>query len=237
MKSNLIVIPIRANSKRLLNKNIKPFYGIPLLEFTINFALNCTENSEIVVCTDCAISREISLGYGLECIGRPALISHEFATTSSVIKHVLVEKVNANGNNYNSVVTLQVTNPLRPNNLFHESMAVFNNAFVKDSVIGVSLNDRKIGSIDDNYFRPFNYVSGQRSQDMAKSYFENGAIYISKPQTVLNNDLFGDKILPFIHESKFVEEDIDTLEDFDKAEELLRSNLNVFRHLFKNKKI
>ena len=233
MNPNLVIIPIRSNSKRLVNKNIKLLNGIPLLEYTINFALNCTDNTEILICTDCNISKQIASNYGLEVIDRPYEISHDLAKTSSVLQYALKKKLIHN-KNYNSVITLQVTNPLRPQNLYFDSIKIFNNSIEKDSVISVTLNEKKIGKVDKSFFTPLNYILGQRSQDMPKTYYENGLIYISKPDLILQNaDIFGEKIIPIINENKLCNIDIDTLNDFENAEKLLLKNFNYFNHLLK----
>jgi CMP-N-acetylneuraminic acid synthetase len=233
MNLNLIVIPLRANSKRLKSKNIRLFNGIPLLEYTINFAINCTKNTEILVCTDCEISKQIAIQYGLEVIDRPYEISHDLAKTSNVIKYVLEKKTKQN-KIYNSIITLQVTNPLRPRNLFYEAIEIFNNTTMKDSVISVTSNEKKIGKIHKGYFSPLNYNLGERSQDIPKTYYENGLIYISNPNIILHtSNLFGEKIIPIIVDNKLCNADIDTLDDFESAENLLINNISYFKHLLK----
>ncbi len=232
MKSNLVIIPARANSKRLPNKNVKLFNGIPLITYTLKYAINICKNSEIIVCTDCPIATEISTNLDIITLGRPYEISDDYSTTSSVLKHVLITQKNK-GKIYQSVTTLQVTNPLRPINLFDNSLKLFNSKIDKDSVVSVSKNKKKIGCIVDGYFETINYKSEQRSQDMNNSFYENGLIYISKPNQILENDnLFGKKILPLEVDGDFPIVDIDTLNDFLEAETLLINNINKFDHLF-----
>lgn len=231
MKNNLVVIPARANSKRLLNKNTKLLNGIPLITYTIRYAINFCKNSDIIVCTDCPIAKTISNNLGIMTLERPFYISNDHATTSSVLKYVL-EIQQEKGCFYQSVTTLQITNPFRPANLYNDAFELFISDFHKDSVISITPNNKKIGNITNSYFESLNYQCEQRSQDINNSYFENGLIYISKPQQILEKEnLFGSKILPLIVDANFPIIDIDTLEDFIEAEKILQKNRFLFDHI------
>ena len=49
---NICIIPARGNSKRILNKNIKKFYGKPLIYYSINLAKKSKLFDKIFVSTD-----------------------------------------------------------------------------------------------------------------------------------------------------------------------------------------
>ncbi|HMI07092.1 MAG TPA: hypothetical protein VK528_06080, partial [Flavobacterium sp.] len=68
---------------------------------------------------------------------------------------------------------------------------------------------------------PFNYEMGQRSQDLQPLYFENGLLYISRLELILNDIIVNDAAFPMEVDHRFAAVDIDTQADFDYAEYLI----------------
>lgn len=221
MKSKTIaIIPARGGSKRLPNKNILLLGNYPLLVHSILFAQANNEIiDEIYVSTDDEKIKEIALQYGAKVINRPKEISGDFEPTVSALKHVL-ESIDEQIEN---VILLQPTNPLRPENLLKECFEKFKGLEV-DSLFTVSQNHHKLGKIKNNKFQPFNYEIGQRSQDLEPLYYENGLLYITKANAILNDKIISENAFPYIVNHIFASVDIDTKQDFDYAEYLLKSN-------------
>lgn len=218
MKSKTIaIIPARGGSKRLPEKNIKLLDGLPLIVHSILFArANATIIDEIYVTTDDAQIKKIALQYGAKVIDRPAELSGDFEPTVSALKHALsiITEVE-------NVVLLQPTNPLRPENLLKEAFEIF----IKEnheSLFAVSQDHQKFGKIVNNKFLPFNYEIGQRSQDLEPLYFENGLLYITKAKLILEDIIISKNAFPLQINHPFATVDIDTQEDFDYAEYLIK---------------
>lgn len=212
----IAIIPARGNSKRLPGKNLLTLGELPLLAHSILFAkANPEIIDEVYVSTDCENIKKIALKFGAKVIERPAEISGDLEPTVSALKHVLetIEEVD-------SVVLLQPTNPLRPENLLKEAFEVYNSSQV-ESLFTVSRNYQKFGRIVDNRYIPFNYKIGQRSQDLEPLYFENGLLYISKANLILKDSILSEMAIPFIINHPFANIDIDTREDFKYAEYLI----------------
>jgi N-acylneuraminate cytidylyltransferase len=220
-KTNKIVciIPARGQSKRLPRKNVINFLGQPLIAHSIIMAKKSLHVNEVFVSTDDEEIADVAKIYGAKIIERPKYLSNDLATTASAIKHA-VEQNEIKELNPLGILTLQPTNPLRPLNLIDE--AIF--SFIKfkdeiDSLISISLNKNKIGKIEHGNFIPVTYLAGQRSQDMNPTYFENGLLYLTKIDVILNcENLFGEKIKTLIVDSPFADVDIDTKQDLDWAE-------------------
>lgn len=215
----IAIIPARGGSKRLPGKNIKLFDGLPLISYAIKLALSNSKISKVIVSTDDDEIARVAQQYGAEIIRRPEEIAGDTATTTSALKHVL-ETVYDNPNLPNAVITLQVTNPLRSEKLLEECISTFEREFnTIDSVITVSENKHKLGEIENNRFSPTLYNLEQRSQDLKKYYFENGQIYITKSDIILEKEsVFGDEVFPIVVNDLFSTIDIDTLEDFELGE-------------------
>ncbi|HCE54166.1 MAG TPA: acylneuraminate cytidylyltransferase family protein [Lutibacter sp.] len=216
----IAIIPARGGSKRLPNKNKILMGGIPLLVRSIKFA---KENhiDKIVVSTDDASIKEIALQYGAEVLDRPAALATDNSPTIDTLKQVM-ENV---AGNYDYVVVLQPTNPLRPKNLLQEALKQMKEGNF-DSLMTVTRNEQKFGKIINDKFVPYNYAIGQRSQDLEPLYFENGLLYIAKTTLILEGKLVGENHLPFIVNHPYAKVDIDTQEDLDYAEYLFNKYNN-----------
>ncbi len=214
---NIAIIPARGNSKRLPGKNIIPLANLPLIAHSIKYAQQQDEVDEIYVTTDDRDIKETALYFGAKVIDRPPHISGDHEPTVSALKHVL-QSINYDVEN---VIVLQPTNPLRPKNLLHEAMNLFNSKN-RDSLFTVSQNRHKLGKINSEQFEPYNYEFGQRSQDLEPLYFENGLLYISKAELILDNKIISKKAYPFIINHIFANVDIDTQDDLEYAEYLIQ---------------
>lgn len=215
----IAIIPARRGSKRLEDKNILHLGGIPLIAHSILYAQkNTTIIDAIYVSTDDLTIKKIALEYGVKVIDRPESLSGDFEPTVSALKHVL-ESIDFEVEN---IILLQATNPLRPENLLNDAFAIFQKQSC-NSLFTVSRNHQKLGKIAENKFHPFNYTIGQRSQELDPLYFENGMLYISKAKLILQNKIISETSYPFEVNSVFANVDIDTQEDLEYANYLIKN--------------
>jgi len=215
----IAIIPARGGSKRLPEKNTKLLGNIPLLAHSILYAKqNSAIIDEIYVSTNDDKIKKIALEYGAKVIDRPESLSGDLEPTVTALKHVLesIEKEIEN------VILLQATNPLRPENLLKDAFDLYLKGN-HDSLFTVSRNHQKFGKINEGKFVPFNYEIGQRSQDLEPLFFENGLLYITKSEKILNDIIISKDALPFEINHTFASVDIDTQEDFDYAQYLYKN--------------
>ena len=218
MKNKTIaIIPARGGSKRLINKNLSLLDEIPLLVHSIKYA---QANSEIIdqiyVTTDDENIKKCALQYGAIVIDRPIELSGDLEPTITALQQVLqsIKPVD-------SVILLQPTNPLRPISLLKECFAKYKQLKC-DSLFTVTQNLHKLGKINNDKFSPFNYTIGQRSQDLEPLFFENGLVYITKAQSILKDKIITENTFPYLVNHIFANVDIDTQEDFDYANYLIK---------------
>jgi N-acylneuraminate cytidylyltransferase len=121
---------------------------------------------------------------------------------------------------FDNVVLLQPTSPLRPPNLLDKCIDSFDRN-ERGSLATVSPLKFKVGEIADDHFIPLNYSFEQRTQDLKGFYFENGLIYITKKQEIVEGRIFSADLLPYVVDSIHAHIDIDTREDLDYAEFVL----------------
>ena len=216
----IAIIPARGGSKRLPNKNILSLGGMPLLVHSILYAKdNAHIIDEVYVSTDDEKIKEIALHFGAKVITRPQSISGDNEPTISSLQHVILSI----DENVENVILLQPTNPLRPKNLLEDCFQKFI-SLQCESLFTVSKNELKLGKIIDNIFIPFSYKIGQRSQDLEPLFYENGLLYIVKAATILEDKIITQNAYPYLVNHIFAKVDIDTQEDFDFAEYLIKKS-------------
>ncbi len=219
-----VIIPARANSKRLPGKNMKILGNKPLIQHSIDYALNNFKANEIWVNSDDKKIIEFAKTKGLNTLVRPNNLGLDFTSTVDVLKfHVnyfVEKKIECS-----SIILLQPTNPFRDKDLLSLAIKKFESSN-RNSLATFSIHEKKIGKINNNFYKPINYLPGQRSQDLEKTFFENGLLYITKCKSILSGKIITKDVYPFIcydFESKI---DIDYLEDFHFAEFLIKNRLN-----------
>ena len=212
----IAVIPARGGSKRLPKKNILPFAGSPLICHSIALARSLRAIDRVCVSTDDPEIASIAKEAGAEIVMRPPELATDRSTTASAIRHALLMMADS-GARADAVLTLQPNCPLRTAEIVTDAIALYHREH-PDSVVGVTKSHHKLGPIENGRFIPA-YRTGMRSQDMADQYFENGVVYVSRADMVIQSeDLFGAQMAPLVIDPLYALGDIDTLLDFQVAE-------------------
>ncbi|MCT7461758.1 acylneuraminate cytidylyltransferase family protein [Aliarcobacter cryaerophilus] len=221
-KTFLAIIPARGGSKRLPRKNILDLCGKPLISWSIEAALKSKYISKVVVSSDDEEILNISSNFGADIIKRPYELANDTATTFDAIKHTI-----DNFKNYDYIVLLQPTSPLRNEKHIDEAIELLEEKQA-DAIVSVCEMDHsplwsntlpKDGNMN-NFLR--DEVLNKRSQDLEKYYRVNGAVYICKTDKLLENKSFflKDNIFAYIMDRKS-SIDIDEEIDFEIAKVLI----------------
>lgn len=220
---SLFLIPARGGSKGIPHKNIKLMNGKPLIYYSIDVARAIADDADICVSTD---DREI-----IECVEktgltvpfvRPDALSSDTATTSDVIIHAL-EYYKQQGKQYDNVVLLQPTSPLRNAEQVKEAMLLYRNEI--DMVVSVKQSFASVVTFKENsegfLEHAFDVSKGVRRQDALPLYEYNGAIYVINAERIYRGGLSQlTKVVKYVMpESDSV--DIDNMVDWKICEFLL----------------
>ena len=110
----LAIIPARAGSKRIPNKNIRNFCGLPLLAYPIKQAKQCGFINRIIVDTDSPRIAVIAKKYGAEvpCL-RPKHLAGDKSRVVDSIIYLLKSLKSKDGYVPEYIILLQATSPLR----------------------------------------------------------------------------------------------------------------------------
>jgi CMP-N-acetylneuraminic acid synthetase len=187
----IAIIPARGGSKRIQNKNVIPLNGKPLIEYTIESAIQSKKIQKIVVTSDSDEILGIAKKYeNITAHKRKENISNDYSPTSEAIIDVL------KGNEeYDFVMLLQPTSPLRGYNQIIEAIELLNRKNAKQivSVTKCETSPLWCNKLDntlslENFFDESKAL--QRSQDLEQYYKLNGAIYISDTKEYLKSKSF-----------------------------------------------
>ncbi len=229
------LIPARGGSKGVPRKNIKKLADKPLIQHTIEEAKKSNKINRLIVSTDDEEIANISKGLGMRVIKRPEELSQDDTPTLPVIQHT-IEELEKEGNTVDAIILLQPTAPFRKQKHIDEAITLFLEK-TPESVISIGKVPEHFNpfwqiSLEENYTRLFmgkynkkikTFIS--RRQDLPDTYYRDGAIYITKKETLLSGKLIGDICVPYIIKDKnFV--NIDTCEDFEYAEYILNNEKN-----------
>jgi pseudaminic acid cytidylyltransferase len=108
----LCLIPARGGSKRLPGKNIRPFFGHPLLAYSIAAAQNSGLFAKVVVSTDDPDIGRIAEWYGADYLARPAELASDQSDLVEVGLHA-IDSMNRQGMPCSELCVLMPVCPLR----------------------------------------------------------------------------------------------------------------------------
>ena len=223
---NICVIPARGGSKRIPRKNIKAFNGRPIIAYSIKAALESNCFDHVIVSTDDNEIAEAAKKYGAKVpFIRPAKLSNDYAGTIPVIKHT-IEWLEGHNNTIDNVCCLYATAPFIQSQTISKAFqqllesksdycfSVTSFAFPIQRSIKIT-QDNKV-----NMFYPENF--NVRSQDLEESYHDAGQFYWGKAQAFKDElPIFSEAASPYIL-PRYLVQDIDTTEDWIRAEAMYR---------------
>jgi len=219
------IIPARGGSKGLPRKNVLPLAGKPLVVWTIEAALAAETVGRVVVSTDDEEIEAVAREAGAEVVRRPAELATDTAPTEPAVFHALEQLECTEGYRPDAVALLQCTSPLRGADIIDAGVRkLFETGC--DAVMTVTPIQHWYLSgylrSGDVFVPEYDYASRPRHQDMPQKYRENGALYVTRREALYRyrNRLGGDVRVVIMDALRSL--DIDTVEDFALAEEVLR---------------
>jgi pseudaminic acid cytidylyltransferase len=218
----IAVIPARGGSKRIPGKNIKPFYGRPILAWSIEAAKSSGMFDHVIVSTDDDEIAEVAKQWGAEVpFMRPAVLSDDFVGAIEVIAHATRWYLD-HGYHLDAVCCIFATAPfLRVADLIQGWEALeFGNwqyAFAATDFaapIFRSFQQTLDGGVE--MFFPEHFLT--RSQDLPKALHDAGQFCWGRPLAwTQSKRVFDHHSIPIVI-PRWRVQDIDTLEDWERAE-------------------
>lgn len=220
MKS-VAVITARGGSKRIPRKNIKPFLGKPIIEYSIEAALKTGVFNEVMVSTDDEEIAQVAVNVGAKVpFLRSEQTSNDFATTADVLLEV-IDSYERIGTSFDKVCCIYPTAPFVTANALKTAMMLLEQEKC-DCVIPVvkfSFPPQRGVVIKDGKVVPkWPENMSKRSQDLEPFYHDCGQFYCLDVESFKKQKkIWMDNVVPFIQDEINVQ-DIDTAEDWKIAE-------------------
>jgi CMP-N-acetylneuraminic acid synthetase len=187
------LVPMRAESKRVPNKNIRMFNGKPLYFYILNSLLGCPYINEIYVNTNSPIlMEEIPKSFDrVRVIPRPDHLCADTVPMNDILLHD-VKYVEADW-----YLQTHSTNPLLRTQTITRAIETMLNSPDYDTLFGVTPMFTRLW---DTQGRPVNHKWGEllRTQDLKPIYEENSNLYLFRAETLENlNNRIGERPLMF----------------------------------------
>jgi pseudaminic acid cytidylyltransferase len=222
--SNIVLIPARSGSKRIKNKNIIEFEGMPIIGHAIKLARETELFDDVIVSTDDEVIRNISLKFGASVPWtRPQHLADDFATTLDVMKHSAEEIIKIHPQTKN-ICCLYPATPLLDHEIIKKAYELFilsDANFTFPSIEHPIYRTFTLGEKKEVVLN-FPEHSQTRTQDLKKTYIDSGQFYWGKLDAWLEgSEIFGPHsnslVIP-----RYSVVDIDSMEDFELAESLFK---------------
>jgi CMP-N,N'-diacetyllegionaminic acid synthase len=223
------IIPARGGSKGVSGKNIKLLNGKPLLQYTSEIALESKFLTDVILSSDDnqIITVAKSLGIQVPFL-RPEDLAQDTTPTIDVIIHALQWYENQ-AIFFDAVCLLQVTSPFRTIEFLDKAIEKFI-ASGCDSLVSVQKVPHEYNphwTFEINTEGNLKIATGEekiisRRQELPDAYHRDGSIYIMKTEILLQQHSLYGKSISFIESAPEFYVNIDTLADWEKAEEISR---------------
>lgn len=214
------VIPARAGSKGIPNKNIRLLNEKPLIYYVLKNALTSKYINKVIVSTDSKEVEIIAKQMGAEVKWRDETLCGDKITLDSVIYDAIKTE------EYNYVVTMQPTSPtLKVSSLDSAIQYTIENDL--DTVISGLNKPHLAWKVDKNGFKYPDYKERLNRQYLPPYFLETGAFVISKSEVVTEYTRIGDNIDIYeISEEEAI--DIDTFSDLKYCENIMKNQTVAF---------
>ena len=221
----IAIIPARKGSKGLPGKNIKDLIGKPMIAYSIEEALKSKHITEVVISTDCKEIEEVAVKYGAKS---PFLRPEHLATDNAkaIDNYIyVIDRINKEfGYDVKDFVVLQPTSPLRKVEDIDGSIELFKGKNA-DSVISYTEEHHPIEwhkyITDEGKFENIFEERLINRQEIKKSYFPNGAVFVFDYELIKQGKYFSDNSYAYIM-PRLRSVDVDTIEDFKYIEFLMK---------------
>ena len=221
---NVAVIPARGGSKRIPRKNIKEFLGKPIIAYSIEVAKYSRCFERIIVSTDDQEIANVAQQYGAEVpFIRSSHLSDDFTGTNAVVADTL-RRINSK---IDYVCCIYATSPFIQATTLSSGLELLRrNPDIEFAITVTSFPfpvQRCVKLLPGQHLtmrEPENRMT--RSQDLEEMYHDAGQVYWGTPDAFLSDKpLFFNNTKAIVLPRHLVQ-DIDTQEDWDRAEIMYR---------------
>ncbi len=210
----LAVIPARAGSKGIPNKNIRIIAGHPLVYYSIKNAIDSHYITDIIVSTDSIEVKIIAQQMNVNVKWR----NEDLCGDEVTLDKVVYDAIPVCNKEWDYIITLQPTSPsLKVETLDKAILYAIENQF--DTLIS-AINSPHLSWVEESGKKVPNYIKRLNRQYLPPCYIETGAFVVSKFSVVSNESHIGGNIDIYeVPEDESL--DIDTFKDLKNVSLIL----------------
>lgn len=184
----LCIVPARAGSKGLPDKNIRPLAGKPLLGWPIAAARGSSYVDRVLISTDSKHYADIAVEYGADCpFLRPPDLASDTSPSIDFILHA-IDTLEAQGERYDWLLLLEPTSPLTESQDVDAALEMLAaDETEAEAVVGITAMETQhpaysvVRSVD-GMIRPLagqSFADMPRRQDLDPVFNLDGSLYCS----------------------------------------------------------
>jgi CMP-N,N'-diacetyllegionaminic acid synthase len=229
----LAIIPAREGSKRVLQKNFRPFASTTLTDITIQHGLQSKLITDIVLSSDSEEVLSIGRKYeGVISLERPEEFSTDTSPAIEFVRHTLSVLEPQKGYTYDMVVILQPSSPLRFVEDIDKTIELLANNPDADSSVSVVKIDHMVHPVKLKVLKGeelLPYIEEEKGRfaahELPDVYVRNCAVYVTwRRDLETRPDVIGKKSLAYVMPAE-TSADINSMMDFEFAEYLYKKGL------------
>ena len=205
----LAIIPARAGSKGIPNKNIRIINSRPLIYYSINNAINSKYITDVIVTTDSEQVKTIAKQMGTQIVNRKEELCTDEATLDLVVYDAIPKDTK-----WDYIVTMQPTSPTLKVDTLDEAIEYMIKNDLDTLISAINKPHLSWGEKDGK--KVPNYEKRLNRQYLPPCYMETGAFLISRYDVIKPNSRIGEKVDVF-EVSEEESQDIDTFNDLHSA--------------------
>ena len=229
--TSYVFIFARGGSKGLPGKNIKPLLGKPLIQYSIEVALQISGITKVFVSTDDVDIATVAQSNGAIVIERPVELAQDDSPEWQAWQHA-ISWVKERHGEFEEFISLPTTSPLRSVKDV-ESAILRRSNIGADICIAITPSSRSpyfnmVKELGNNLIELVNKTTNSisRRQDAPEVFDITTVVYVANVEFIMKNNNLFDGDVTSIEVPKHRAVDIDDMYDFNFAESILNNTLN-----------
>ena len=231
----IALIPARAGSERIKNKNIYDLNNKPLIAYSIKSAIKTKIFDRIIVSTDSLKYAKIAKRYGADIpFLRPKKFSKSTTPDYEWLKFT-IDKLDKEKYDFTHFFILRPTNPFRNHKTILRAWKEFRKNKKAESLRAIQMSKShpgKMWKLQGKFIKPILNLTilnqpsyNNQFKSLPNVYIQNASLEISKKEVIKKyKTICGKKIIPFFT-NEIEGFDINYISDLNQAKKIIKKNI------------